>query len=70
MADVIKDISLVDLLSNSTVDVDAMELDFIDTTITSGAVHALLRNEVMPGRTSTPKHNWPETSTPLKAPKS
>ena len=56
-----KDISIVDLLSD-TMDVDGMELDSIDAMIASGAVHALLRNEVTLGRTSTPKCNQPETS--------
>ena len=46
-----------------------MELDSIITTIASGAMNALLRNEVTQGRISTPKLNWPKTCTPPKVPK-
>ena len=47
---------------------DAIELDSIDATVTSVAVSALLRNEVTPGGTSTPKCPRIATSTP-QAPK-
>ena len=50
-------------------DVGGMELASIARMITPGAVHALLRNEVTPGRTSTPKYNQPKTCSPLKASK-
>ena len=69
VADVSRDITIVDLLSNSTLEMDSMDLESINTTIASGARNALLRNEVTPGRTSTPKHSKSEmtpgrTSTP------
>ena len=72
LADVLADITIVDLLSDSTLDVDGVELNYIDsinTAITLSAMNALLRNEVIPLRTSTPKHNKPETSTPPTVPK-
>ena len=40
-----------------------MELDSINTTITSEAMNALM-SAVTPGRTSTPKHNRPEMLDP------
>ena len=43
-----------------------MDLESINTTIASGAMNALLRNEVTPGRTSTLKHRKPEVSPPPK----
>ena len=64
--DVSREITIVDLLSDSTLDMDSMDLDSINTTIASGAMNALLRSEVTPGRTSTPKHRKPEVSPPLK----
>ena len=39
------DITIVDSLSDSTLDVDGMELDSINTMITSGAMNTVLRNE-------------------------
>ena len=66
MADVSRDITIVDSLSDSTLDMDSMDLDSINTTIASEAMHALLRNEVTPGRTSTLKHRKPKVSHPLK----
>ena len=35
---------------------DSIKFESINTTIASGAMNALLRNEVTPRRTSTPKH--------------
>ena len=63
VADVTKDISIVESLSDS-LDMDAMELDSINTTVVSVAVSALLRNEATPGGTSTPKRPHITTSTP------
>ena len=51
-----KDVSFVDSL-----DIDNMELESINTTVASVAVSALMRNEVTPGGSSTPK--CPRTST-------
>ena len=56
VADVSRDITIV----------DSMDLESINTTIALGAMNALLRNEVTPGRTSTQKHRKPEVSSPLK----
>ena len=55
VADVSRDITIVDSLTDSTLDMDSIEFESIDTTIASGAMNALLRNKVSPGRTSTPK---------------
>ena len=62
VADVSRDITIVDLLLDSTLDMDSMDLECINTTIALGAMNALLRNEVTPARTSTPKHWKPEAS--------
>ena len=43
-----------------------MDLESINTTIILGAMNALLRNEVTPGRTSIPKCSNHEVSTPPK----
>ena len=72
VADVSRDITIADSLSDSTLDIDTVELNpinSINTTITLSAMNALLKNEVTPGRTSTPKCNKPETNTPPTAPK-
>ena len=66
VADVSRDITIVDSLSDSTLDMDSMDLESINTTIALGAMNALLRNEVTPGRTSTPKRWKPEMSPPPK----
>ena len=70
LGDVLRDITIVELLSNSTLDMDMIDLDSINTTFTLGAMNALLRNEVNPRRTSTPKKNKPKmnalTTTPKK----
>ena len=57
-----RDITIVESLCDSTLDMDTMELDSKNTTIISGAMNALFRNEVTPGRTSTPMHNKSEMS--------
>ena len=59
-ADMSRDITIVDLLTDSTLEMDSIEFESINTMIASGAMNALfLRNEVTPGRTSTPKHSKP-----------
>ena len=58
------DIYVVDSLVD--MDMSDIELRSIDTTIASVAVSALLRNEVTPHGTSTPKCVCPATSTPQK----
>ena len=74
VADVSRDITIVDSLTESTLEMDSIEFESINTTIASGAMKALLRNEVTPGKTSTPKHkpdgtpkrNKPESTNPPK----
>ena len=74
VADVLRDITIVDSLTESTLEMDSIEFESINTTIASGAMNALLRNEVTPGRTSTPKRkpdetlkcNKPESTNPPK----
>ena len=74
VADVSRDITIVDSLRESTLEMDSIEFESINTMIASGAMNALLRNEVTPGRTSTPKHkpdgtpkcNNPESTNPPK----
>ena len=58
VADVTKDVSLVDLL-----DMDDLELESIDTTLASVAASALMKET--PTRSSTPKCPQPPTSEPL-----
>ena len=53
VADATKDVSLVDSLDLGDDDID---LQSIDTTVASVAASALMRNELTPGGTSTPKH--------------
>ena len=65
VADVSRDITIVDSLSNSALDMDSMDLESIYTMIALGAMNALLRNKVTPGRASIPKHWKPEASLPL-----
>ena len=55
VVDVSRDITIVDSLTDSTLEMDSIEFESINTMIASGAMNALLRNEVIPGRTSTPK---------------
>ena len=74
VADVSRDITIVDSLTESTLEMDSIEFGSINTTIASGAMNALLRNDVTPGRTSTPKrkpdgtpkHNKPESTNQTK----
>ena len=74
VADVSRDITIVDSLTESTLDMNSIKFESINTMIASGAMNALLRNEVTPGRTSTPKrkpdgtlkHNKPESTNPTK----
>ena len=69
-----RDITIVDSLTESTLDMDSIQFESINTMITSGAMNALLRNEVTSRRTSTPKHkpdgnpkhNKPESKNPPK----
>ena len=55
VADVSRDITIVDSLTDSTLDMDSIKFESITTTIALGAMNAVLRNEVTPGRMSTPK---------------
>ena len=55
VADMSRDITIVDSLTESTLEMDSIEFESINTMIASGAMNSLLRNEVTPGRTSTPK---------------
>ena len=74
MADVSRDITIVDLLTERTLEMDSIEFESINTTVASDAMNALLRSKVTPGRTSTPKrkpdgtlkHNKPESTNPPK----
>ena len=66
VVDVSRYITIVDSLTESTLDMDSIEFESINTMIASGAMNALLRNEVTPGRTSTPKRNKPESTNPPK----
>ena len=59
VADVLRDITIVDSLRDSTMEMDSIEFESINTRIASGVMNALLRNEVTPGRTSTPKRSKP-----------
>ena len=56
VADVSRDFTIVDSLTESTLEMDSIEFESINTMIASGAMNALLSNEVTSGRTSTPKH--------------
>ena len=55
VAEVWRDITIEDSLTESTLEMDSIKFESINTMIASGAMNALLRNEVTPGRTSTPK---------------
>ena len=67
-----RDITIVDLLTESTLEMDSIEFESINTTVASSAMNALLRNQVTTGRTSTPKRkpdgtlkcNKPESTNP------
>ena len=62
LGDVLRNITIVESLSDSTLDMDTMDLDSINTTFTSAAMNTLLRNEVTPWRTSTPTYVEPKIS--------
>ena len=64
VADATKDVSLVNSLDLGDDDID---IQSIDTTVASVAVSALMRNELTPGGTSTPKRQHPFTSTPTSS---
>ena len=75
VADLSRDITIVNSLTDSTLETDSIEFESINTMIALGAMNALLRNEVTLGRTSTPKsskhpgtpkHTNPESSNPPK----
>ena len=59
VADVLTDITIVHFLRDSTLEMDSIEFESINARIALGAMNALLRNEVICGRTSTPKHSKP-----------
>ena len=64
--DVSSDITIVESLSDTTLDMESMDLDSIsiNTMIALGAMNALLTNAVTPGWSSTPKGNRPKTVEP------
>ena len=68
VADVLRDITIVDSLTDSTLEIDSIKFESINTTIASGAMNALLRNEVTPKHKPdrTPKCNKPESTNPPK----
>ena len=74
VVDVLRDITIIDSLTDSTLEMDSIEFKSINTMIASGAMNALLRNEVTPGRSSTPKrkpdgtpkYNKPKSTNPPK----
>ena len=63
VADVSHDITTVDILDNTTLEMDTMDMDLINTIMASGAMNTLLANVISTGRTSTPKHKNLELST-------
>ena len=65
VADATKNVSLVDSLDFNEEDI---EIQSVDTTVASVAVSALMRNEITPGRTSTPKRQRPSMSTSSEQP--
>ena len=65
VADATKNVSLVDSLD---FDEEDIEIQSVDTTVASVAVSALMRNEITPGRTSTPKRQRPSMSTSSEQP--
>ena len=66
VADVSRDITIVDSLSDSTLDIDLMDLESINTIIASETMNALLTNEVTLGRTLSLKCRKPNVSFPPK----
>ena len=65
VADATKNVSLVDSLDFDEEDID---IQSVDTTVASVAVSALMRNEITPGRMSTPKRQRPSMSTSSEQP--
>ena len=65
VADATKNVSLVDSLD---FDEEDIEIQSVDTTVASVAVSALMRNEITPGGTSTPKRQRPSMSTSSEQP--
>ena len=63
VADATKNVSIVDSLD---FDDDDIDIQSINTTVASVAVTALMRNEITPGCTSTPKRQHPTSSQPPK----
>ena len=61
MADATKNVSLVDSLDFG--EDEDIDIQLVDTTVASVAVSALMKNELTPGGTSTPKRQRPSTST-------
>ena len=49
VVDVLRDITVVDSLTDSTLDMDSIKFESINTTIALGAMNSLLRNEVTQG---------------------
>ena len=68
VADVSRHITIVNSLTDSTLEMDSLEFESINTMIASGAMNALLRNEVTPESTSTLKCK-PEGTPKCKNPK-
>ena len=68
VVDVSHGITIVVSLDDTTLEMDMMDMDLINT-MASGAKNAILANVLTPGRLSTPKCKNPEVSTPLTAPK-
>ena len=69
VVDMSRDITIVDSLTDSTLEMDSIEFESINTMVALGAMNALLRNEVTLGRTSTPMHK-PEGTPKCKNPES
>ena len=69
VVDMSRVITVVDSLTDSTLEMDSIKFESINTTIALGAMNALLRNGVTPGRTSTPKRK-PEGNPKCNKPKS
>ena len=64
VADATKNVSIVDSLD---FDDDGIDIQLINTTVASVAVTALMRNEITPGCTSTPKRQHPSMNTPTSS---
>ena len=64
IADATKNVSIVDSLD---FDDDDIDIQLINTTVASVAVSALMRNQITPGYTSTPKRQHPSINTPTSS---